>query len=128
MGRRASFVFEAQKSNMTKPSKKNTGVDFEQLSKELFELASENDLYTTIEGPRVFLDGKDGKREFDLVLKSKVAGIEITTVVECRDYNSRLDISHLDGFISKMRDVNANKGVIVTRKGYSKKAQKKLKD
>lgn len=103
------------------------GTEFEQLAKDLFELLSINDKYTTVEGPKVFLDGKDGKREFDVVIRAVVADLNILTVVECRDWNKKIDMTHLDGFVSKMADVNANKGVIVSRKGFSKNAIKKAK-
>lgn len=103
------------------------GLNFEQLVKDLFDHLSINEEFTSVEGPRVFLDGKDGKREFDVILRSQVAGIEMLTVVECRDYSKKLDVTHIDGFLSKIEDVNANKGVMVSRKGFSKKAIRKAK-
>ena len=101
------------------------GDEFENLAKKIFDTLAAKDTSTVVDGPKVFLEGKDGKREFDLVLRSQVAGFDLLTVVECRDYRGRLDVSHLDGFVSKMEDVNANKGILISRNGFSNKAKKK---
>lgn len=103
---------------------KNTGKDFESLSHKIFSLLSKEDKYTSVELD-VLLDSADGKRQFDVVIRSKVSGLNILTVIECRDYNKRLDVSNVDGFYSKLTDVNANKGVLVSRKGFSKTAKQK---
>jgi len=103
---------------------KNTGKDFESLSHKIFSLLSNEDRYTSVELD-VQLDSPDGKRQFDVVIRSKVSGLNLLTVIECRDYNKRLDVSNVDGFYSKLTDVNANKGVLVSRKGFSKTAKQK---
>ena len=108
--------------------KKNPGDDFEDLSKFLFDIVVEKSPDINIEGPKVFLDGPEGKREFDLVIRTEAFNQEYLTVIECRDYKTnRLDVTHLDGFHSKMIDVGASKGVLVTRKGFSPKAIQKAK-
>jgi len=71
------------------------------------------------------LESPEGPRQFDVVIRSTVAGIEILTVVEVRDWNKNLSVTHVDGLHSKMRDVNANKAILVSRKGFSAKAVKK---
>lgn len=103
------------------------GRKFENLSKMLFEKLSEDERLTGVEGPRVMLPSPDGERECDLVLRSQVSGMELLTIVECRDLKRKLDITHLDGFDSKIRAVGANKGVLVSRNGFSKAAQSKAK-
>ena len=106
--------------------KRNTdGKDFEALATYLYALLSAREEYTEIEGPRVIIESPDGPREFDLVIHSTMAGIPIFTVIECRDLSRPLDIRHIDGFKSKIDDVNANKGVIISRNGFSKRAMKK---
>lgn len=103
----------------------NSGKPFEQLCYDLFIESTISEEKTEVLGPRCFLDGHDGKREFDIVLKTQIAGLTLLTVIECRDFKKKIDVTHLDGFISKMQDVNANKGVIISRKGFSKKALNK---
>jgi len=108
--------------------KKNPGDDFEDLSKELLDLIVAEEPNMKIEGPKVFLEGPEGKREFDLVIRTIAFEQEYLTVIECRDYKkTRLDVTHLDGFHSKMIDIGASKGVLVTRKGFSNKARQKAK-
>lgn len=105
----------------------NDGKAFEILAKDLFELLSKADPNTSVEGPRVFIDSPDGPREFDLVLRSKVSNLDILTVIECRDYSRKLNVSHIDGFKAKMDDVRANKGVLVSRKGFTGTAIRKAR-
>ena len=105
--------------------RKKAGTEFEELAKEIFDLIAKQETNSTIEGPKVFLEGKDGKREFDLTIRSTAVGLNFLTVVECRDHNKRLDVTHIDGFHSKMQDVLANKGVLISRRGFTKNAQKK---
>ncbi|MDG1709090.1 MAG: restriction endonuclease [Emcibacteraceae bacterium] len=105
-------------------SKKKTGKKFEKLTQKVFELLSRNESYTTVE-QNVIIKSQDGPRQFDVVIKSKVGSIDLLTVVECRDYNKALDITHIDGLYSKQQDVNANKAVLVARKGFSRSAKAK---
>lgn len=101
------------------------GTEFERLARDIFDLISRDEPHVNIEGPKVFLDGTDGKREFDLVVRTKAAGLIFLTVVECRDHGKKLDVTHVDGFHSKMKDVNANKGVLISRMGFTGTAQRK---
>jgi len=103
---------------------KNTGKEFESLSYKIFTLLSKDDRYSKVELD-VQLDSPDGKRQFDVVINSKISGLNILTVIECRDYAKNLSVSNVDGFYSKMQDVNANKGILVARKGFSKTAKQK---
>ena len=100
---------------------------FEELTNELFSKLAASEKFTIVEGPRVLLQSPDGEREFDLVIRAKVAGLDLLTVVECRDYKKNLDVTNVDGFYSKMQDVNASKGVLVARKGFSNTAIQKAR-
>lgn len=106
--------------------KKNTGKVFESLTKEVFDVLTSNTSYTNVEAD-VKLPGPDGDRQIDVLVTSDIAGIQVRTIIECRDYNKRLDVTHIDGLHSKMQDVAAQKAVFVTRKGYSKNASNKAK-
>lgn len=103
------------------------GDKFEEQVKWLYDLLSAQEGYTSVEGPKVKIPSPDGEREFDVVLKVKACGIEFLTVIECRDYKSRLDVTHIDGFQSKIEDVNASKGIIISRNGFTGTAIKKAK-
>ncbi len=101
------------------------GTEFEILAKDIFDLIAKDEPSTNIEGPKVFLNGIDGKREFDLVIRTRAAGLEFLTVVECRDHGKKLDVTHVDGFHSKMMDVKASKGVLIARHGFTGTAERK---
>lgn len=107
-------------------STKNDGKKFERLTKEIFEMLNENCAYTKVE-TNIKLKGKDGNRQIDVLLRSKVASLSILTIIECKDVNKVLDVTYVDALHSKMQDVNANKAVLVTRKGFSKTALQKAK-
>lgn len=106
--------------------KKNTGEDFEKLTESLFEQLKVLGNKYTIEH-NVFLDSPDGKRQFDVLLKHSVAGFDFTTAIECKDYKSRVSIKEIDNFESKLKDVNVQKGILVSRKGFSSKAISKAR-
>lgn len=106
--------------------KKKTRKKFEKLAESIFKQLIKNPEYETVEH-NVQLDGADGKRQFDVIVKSENVGINILTVIECKDYNKKVPISIIDEFHSKLLDVNANKGIVISRKGFSSKAISKAK-
>ncbi len=103
-----------------------TGKQFEGLVGEIYDILSSDDRNTEA-SVDVKLPSPDGPRQFDVVIRSQVAGVEIITVVEARDRNKNLAVTHVDGLHSKMIGVNANKGILVARKGFSGGALKKAK-
>lgn len=100
---------------------KNTGKEYEEFVHDIYNELTRNEKFTTVQLDAQ-LDSEDGPRQIDILLRSKVANANLTIIVECRDYSKRLDITHLDSFRSKLIDVNASKGILVSRKGFSKKA------
>lgn len=100
---------------------KNTGKEYEKFVHDIHVALTRDEKYTSVELD-VWLDGKDGPRQIDVLLRSQISYIDLTTIIECRDYKDRLDITHLDGFHSKLMDVKASKGILVSKKGFSKKA------
>lgn len=103
--------------------KHKDGKQFEKLTAHVFEVLTKNEAVSVEKD--ALLDGIDGPRQIDVLMRSRIAGIDILTIVECRDYGKRLDVTHLDALHSKMQDVKADKAVLVSRKGFSKKATKK---
>ena len=103
-----------------------SGKSLETLTQKIFDLISKDDRYTTVEH-NVLLDSPDGKRQIDVLIRSKVSGLDLMTIVECRDYNKTISVEHVDGLASKRDDVLANKAVLVAKKGFSKTAKRKAK-
>ncbi len=69
--------------------------------------------------------GSDSKtsRQIDISIRSKVGSYSVLIVVECKDYKTPVDVTEVEGFISKLRDVRANKGVMISAKGFTEAAQ-----
>ena len=86
----------------------------------------ENPAYASVEHD-VQLPGEDGPRQIDVLIRAKVASLNLLTIIECRDHTRRLDITDVDAIHSKMQDVRASKAVLVSRAGFSKKAQYKAR-
>lgn len=112
-------------------AKKNTGKELEAVVARVYEFLSEQDVNTTVRKD-VKLESPDGLRQFDVVLETEIAQsstskIELLTVVEVRDYKPKLKVDAIDAFVSKMQDVKANKGIIVSRTGFQKGAVRKAK-
>ena len=105
---------------------KNTGKTFEKSIEEVFNFMYANYPEATIDRD-VWLDSPYGKRQFDVVITIKIPDDKLIIVIEGKDYNKNLDVPVLDGFHSKMHDVKASKGIIVSKKGFSSKARQKAK-
>jgi hypothetical protein len=66
-------------------------------------------------------------RQFDVVIRGKLGGYSLFGVIECKDTTSKVDIQVVDAFLTKVKDVNANFGIIASNSGFSKKALEKCK-
>jgi hypothetical protein len=99
------------------------GSEYEDLVELIFRALTENTNDTVERNVR--LESPDGMREIDVLVRSSVGPIELTTIVEARDFARTINVTQIDGFHSKIQDVRASKGVMVTRGGYSKTARQK---
>jgi ribosomal protein L18E len=68
------------------------------------------------------------KRQIDVSIKYKFAGVNHLIIVEVKDYKHKADISVVDKFQQVIEDVNANKGILICSKGFSKTALTKAKN
>jgi len=62
------------------------------------------------------------KRQIDILVKGNFIGKDIIGVVECKNFNKKIDVKVVDSFIGFIEDVKANIGIIITNKGYTKAA------
>ncbi len=106
--------------------KKNTGEEFEKLAESIFRKLVKNPQFESVER-NVWIDGIDGKRQVDVLIKAEVVGINIITVIECKDYNTKISVGKIDEFHSKLMDIKANKGIFISKKGFSSTSTKKAK-
>lgn len=102
------------------------GQSFEKLTEKIFLQLIKNPEYERVEH-NVMLEGKDGPRQIDVLITSQAAGIEIKTIIECKDYKGKVSVGVIDAIHSVIQDVNANKGIVVSSNGFSSKAINKAK-
>jgi Restriction endonuclease len=58
-------------------------------------------------------------RQIDVAVRQRIGQFDIFIAIECKDYNRPLDVKDVETFIAEMKDVRANKGVIVSAKGFT---------
>lgn len=69
--------------------------------------------------------GKSGPRnQLDVTLRSRVGQYKFFCVIECKDWNNKVDIDTVRAFQSKVEDVQAMQGVMVSAKGFTREAHK----
>jgi hypothetical protein len=104
-----------------------TGKELESLTEEIFRLLTENSSSTgqvSVERD-VMLDGADGPRQIDVAMRSVMGPIEILAIIECKDYKRTVTVTAVDALHSVAQDVKANKAILVSRGGFSRKALRK---
>lgn len=71
------------------------------------------------------IDACGNEREFDLYWEYELAGITYKTVIECKDYDSKISVDKIDALIGKVRDIPDLKAVFASKKGYQSGAKSK---
>lgn len=99
-------------------SKKNTGKSFEKLTESIYKKLVADSQYEKVEHD-VFVEGPEGPRQIDVLITKTIGDIKFLTAIECKDYKDNITIETIDGFHSKLIDIKATKGIMVTRKGFS---------
>ena len=51
-----------------------------------------------VETNKILIDNDGLKRQFDVYWEYEIAGITYRTVIECKDYNSRVSVGHIGRF------------------------------
>lgn len=67
-------------------------------------------------------------RQIDIVVKQKVGQFDILIVMDCKDYKHPLDVREVESFIGMVEDIGANKGALISVKGFTKAAKTRAKD
>jgi hypothetical protein len=57
-------------------------------------------------------------RQFDVSIKFKFGAYEYLTVIECRDYKTKVPVGDVEAFVTKTRDINSNKAIMVSPCGF----------
>lgn len=104
----------------------NNGKEFESLVVKIYNSLKKQPEHENIQH-NIRLKGKDGYRQIDILITSQIANFDIKTIIECKDYSKKVDVKTIDALHSLLQDVNANKGVVISRKGFTKTAINKAK-
>lgn len=59
------------------------------------------------------------ERQVDIYIKGAVAGFDLDIAVDCKYFSRNIDVKAVDAYVSMLRDIRANKGVMITNAGYS---------
>lgn len=57
-------------------------------------------------------------RQFDVTVRFKFGLHTYLTVIECKDYTSKVAVEKIDALVTKARDVKANKAILVSTHGF----------
>lgn len=66
----------------------------------------------------------DRKRQIDISLRFKQSYYDCLAIIECKDYDTKVPIEKVEAFRTKMEDVGAMKGIMVSPKGFQEGAIK----
>lgn len=64
------------------------------------------------------LDGVRGAHDVDVVVRSRLAGLEQLWVVECKRRRRRVEKLHVTALAASVRDVGADRGVLLSEVGF----------
>jgi len=98
----------------------NSGKDFETLVEAIYKKLDKTSVIT--KNDKVFGHDSSQYREIDISIKSKIGIHPILIVVQARDYNKPVDINVIGEFLAVIGDVKANKGILISAKGFTKGA------
>jgi hypothetical protein len=63
-------------------------------------------------------------RQIDISIRQNVGQFNLFIAIECKDHKNLVDISSIEEFISKLKDIEANKGAIVSASGFTAAAKR----
>lgn len=63
-------------------------------------------------------------RQIDITVKQKVGQYDILIAIDCKDYQVPVDVKDVEEFIGLIKDIRANKGVMVAANGFSGTAKR----
>jgi hypothetical protein len=70
------------------------------------------------QGGIVKWNDKINNRQFDVTIRFKYSGYDYLTVIECKDTAAKVPVSEVEAFVTKSRDINSNKAIMVSPVGF----------
>ena len=105
---------------------KNTGIEYEELIKQLFQsIANQNNVRNIDIRRNVVLEGKaGGTHQIDVFWEFEYLEIIHKVIIEAKDYNSKVTQEKLFAFKSVLEDIPGQpRGIYITKTGYQKGAK-----
>ena len=104
---------------------KNTGIEYEKLIQTIFSQMQEQDLVKTINiQQNIIIQGKTIKHQVDVYWEFEIGGITYKTIVQAKDWNSKVKQEQLLSFAQVLEDIPGQpRGIFVTKTGYQKGAK-----
>lgn len=108
----------------------NNGRDYEEFVASLQQALFDSEKWTELKTVEIELNKKipdnfGTVREFDIYWEYELAGITYKTVIECKDYASKVSIEKIDALLGKIRDIPDLKPIFATKTGYQSGAKAK---
>jgi hypothetical protein len=72
-----------------------------------------------------WIEGPDGEREVDVVVRGKLGATHHVALIECKDWRRPVDIKTIDELDSKRNDLGADTTLVYSNSGFTKKALNK---
>jgi hypothetical protein len=72
-----------------------------------------------------WVDGPDGRRDLDVVVRPNEAHSKPVVVIECKDWNRPIGIAFIDALDSKRRDLGVSIAMICSNSGFTSDALRK---
>ena len=63
-------------------------------------------------------------RQIDITVKQNIGQYEILIAIDCKDYKVPVDVKDIEEFIGLIKDIRANKGVMVAANGFTDTAKR----
>lgn len=63
-------------------------------------------------------------RQVDVAILDSIGDIDLFIAIECKDYKTPIDVKEIEAFNSKIEDIQADRGVMVSSNGFSASAMK----
>jgi len=95
---------------------------FEKLVAQVQEELAPNAIVTHNDQIRGHDSGK--LRQIDITVKQRVGQYDILIVIDCKDYTTPVDLNEVERFVGLVRDIRANKGVMVAATGFTDTAKR----
>ena len=98
-------------------------IEYELLTKEIFETLLKDDGVTVNVQHNVEIQGKAFKHQIDVYWEYQIAGIIHKVAIECKNYDSNVSVAKVRDFYGVLSDIGNVNGIMVSKNGFQKGAK-----